>query len=172
MLTCLFLQQHRQRFQRGAASHQEESDDDETVTNVHPNLSQVEKNSSCHHPHPTPLQIYKPEDLSTPTKRPSAGSGFIINHSKAILLPDDQMDIDDDDDDDDDPNELVSDEDFRAMVIPSVVQASLKQQMNRKTKQEQQQQVAKDLRHAQNDEENNIEQEMNTARKKYQEKVS
>jgi hypothetical protein len=109
--------------------------------------------------------MYKPEDLSTPTKRPTSGSGFIINNSKTIVLPDDQMDIDDDDDD---PNEVVSDEDLRGMVLPTVVQSSLKQQMNRKTKQ---QQIEKDSRQEQDDEENNTDHEINPTRKKYQEKV-
>ena len=101
--------------------------------------------------------MYKPEDLSTPNKqRPNAGSGFIINQPKAIVLPDDQMDIDDDDDD---PNEIVSDEDLRGMTLPSVVQPTLKQQLNRKTKPP----VGKDLRQHQEDDE--------IQRKKFQEKV-
>lgn len=65
--------------------------------------------------------MYKPEDLSTPTKRPTSGSGFIINSSKTLVMPDDQMDIDDDD-----QNEMF-DEDLRGMVLPTVVQSSLKQ---------------------------------------------
>ncbi len=39
----IVVQQHRQQFQRGAPTNQEESDDDETITNVHTNLSQVNK---------------------------------------------------------------------------------------------------------------------------------
>ncbi|CAF5000072.1 unnamed protein product, partial [Rotaria socialis] len=62
----LSFQQHRERFQRGTPANQEESDDDEAMNNMNPNLS----------------QMYKPEDLSTPTKRPTSGSGFIINNSK------------------------------------------------------------------------------------------
>jgi hypothetical protein len=116
--------------------------------------------------------MYKPEDLSTPTKRPTSGSGFIINNSsKTIVLPDDQMDIDDVDDD---QNE-ISDEEIRGMVLPTVVQSSLKQQLNRKTKQQQQQQQqqqnVKDIRQHQDDEDNNIDHELNSSRKKYQEKV-
>src|SRR5689334_5293559 len=107
--------------------------------------------------------MYKPEDLSTPTKRPTSGSGFIINNSKTLVLPDDQMDIDDDDDD---QNE-ISDEDLRGMGLPTVVQSSLKQQINRKTKQQQQQQqIGKEIRQNQDDEENNPD-----SRKKYQEKI-
>jgi hypothetical protein len=107
--------------------------------------------------------MYKPEDLSTPTKRPSSGSGFIINNSKTIVLPDDQMDIDDDDDDD--PNE-ISDEDLRGMVLPTVVQPSLKQPINRKAKPPQQ--IEKEIRPNQDDEENR---ELNSSGKKYQEKI-
>ncbi|CAF2422939.1 unnamed protein product [Rotaria sp. Silwood2] len=66
-------EQHRERFQRGTSANQEESDDDETMTNMNPNIS----------------QMYKPEDLSIPTKRPTSGSGFIINNSKTLVLPDD-----------------------------------------------------------------------------------
>jgi len=110
--------------------------------------------------------MYKPEDLSTPTKRPTSGSGFIINNSKTIVLPDDQMDIDDDDDDD--PNG-ISDEDLRGMVLPTVVQSSLKQQLNRETKQ--QQQIGKETRQHQDDEENNADHEINASKKRYPEKV-
>ncbi|CAF0871243.1 unnamed protein product [Adineta ricciae] len=148
------LMQHRSRFQRAAPANQDESDEDETVTNVHSNMS----------------QMYKPEDLSTPTKRPTTGSGFIINSSKNIVLPDDQMDIDDDDDDDD-PNE-ISDEDLRGMVIPSVVQSSLKHQMNQKGKQQQQQQhIEKDVRQHHDDGGNRNDHEMDTSKKRYSEKV-
>jgi hypothetical protein len=117
--------------------------------------------------------MYKPEDLSTPTKRPTSGSGFIINNPKTIVLPDDQMDIDDDDDD---PNE-ISDEDLRGMVLPTVVQSSLKQQMNRKTKQQQQQQqqqqqpMEKEIRQHHDEEENPADHELNSSRKKYPEKI-
>lgn len=113
------------------------------------------------------VKMYKPEDLSTPTKRPTSGSGFIINNSKTLVLPDDQMDIDDDDDD---QNEIFE-EDIRGMVLPTVVQPSLKQQINRKNKQQQQQQIAKESHQQQDDEENNTDHEMNS-RKKYQEKVT
>jgi hypothetical protein len=41
LLKNLRFQQQRQRFQCGAPTNQEESDDDETITNVHTNLSQV-----------------------------------------------------------------------------------------------------------------------------------
>ncbi|CAF3868679.1 unnamed protein product [Rotaria sp. Silwood2] len=152
------LMQHRERFQRGTPANQEESDDDETMTNMNSNLS----------------QMYKPEDLSTPTKRPTSGSGFIINNSKTLVLPDDQMDIDDEDDD---QNEIF-DEDLRGMVLPTVVQSSLKQQINRKNKQQpqqqqqqQQQQIVKETRQHQDDEENNTDHEINSSRKKYQEKI-
>ncbi|CAF3593955.1 unnamed protein product [Rotaria socialis] len=147
------LMQHRERFQRGTPANQEESDDDEAMNNMNPNLS----------------QMYKPEDLSTPTKRPTSGSGFIINNSKTLVLPDDQMDIDDDEDD---QNEIFE-EDLRGMVLPTVVQSSLKQQINRKAKQQQQQQqqLAKEARQQQDDEENNTDHEINSTRKKYQQKV-
>ena len=108
--------------------------------------------------------MYKPEDLSTPNKRPTVGSGFIINPSKTIVLPDDQMDIDDDDDD---PNEIVSDEDLRGMALPSVVQSNLKQQLTRKTKPP----VGKDLRQQQDDDDAHADQDITLTRKKFQEKV-
>lgn len=110
--------------------------------------------------------MYKPEDLSTPTKRPTSGSGFIINTSKTLVIPDDQMDIDDEDDD---QNEMF-DEDLRGMVLPTVVQSSsLKQQINRKSKQ--QQPIGKESRQHQDDDENNTDHEINSSRKKYPEKV-
>jgi hypothetical protein len=110
--------------------------------------------------------MYKPEDLSTPTKRPASGSGFIINNSKSIVLPDDQMDIDDDDDED---AIEISDEDLRGMVLPSVVQSSQKQQVNRKTKQLQQ--AEKDSRQQQDDTENPVGHDISGTKKRYPEKV-
>jgi len=113
--------------------------------------------------------MYKPEDLSTPTKRPVSGTGFIINTSKALVMHDDQMEIDDDDDDD--QNE-ISDEDHRGIVLPSVVQPSVKQQqINRKSKQQVQQQMEKESRQNPDDEEIHVDQDINSTRKKYQEKV-
>ena len=124
-------------------------------------------------------QIYKPEDLSTPTKRPAPGSGFIINNPKTIVLADDQMDIDDDDDDD--PNE-ISDEDLRGMVLPTVVQSPLKQQLHRKSKQQPSQTLGKELHSHPDDDEQQQQQQhshhqqstdhqLNSTRKKYPEKL-
>lgn len=113
-------------------------------------------------------QIYKPEDLSTPTKRPTPGSGFIINNPKTIVLPDDQMDIDDDDDDD--PNE-ISDEDLRGMDLPTVVQSPLKQQLHRKTKQQPAQTTGKELHSHPDEEEQAGDHPLSSTRKKYSEKL-
>ncbi|CAF3022682.1 unnamed protein product [Rotaria sp. Silwood2] len=60
------------------------------------------------------------------------------------------------------------------MVLPTVVQSSLKQQINRKNKQQQQQQqqqIIEETRPNQDDEENNTDHEINSSRKKYQEKI-
>lgn len=75
-----------------------------------------------------------------------------------------------DDDDDDDQNE-ISDEEHRGIVLPSVVQPSIKQQINRKTKQQVQQQMEKESRQNQDGEELDIDHDINSIRKKYQEKV-
>ena len=45
--------------------------------------------------------------MSTPSKRPTVGSGFMISHPKALILADEQMDIEDEDDD---PNEILNDD--------------------------------------------------------------